>query len=153
MSCDKDCLNCMKEYCTDVYRESSRYCNRPEEQKQRQRDYQKRKREEAKANGLCIVCRKKPRLYGSKCYECYIRQKRHDLAKYDGIREQWKEAGKCYFCGNDVLQDKKVCARHYGIYARNIKNCNDHPNTIEARRRAKNELQILWSRNKECAGV
>ena len=84
MGCDKDCLNCIKEYCTDVYRESSRYCNRPEEQKQRQRDYQKRKREEAKANGLCIVCRKKPRLYGSKCYECYIRQKRHDRAKYDG---------------------------------------------------------------------
>jgi hypothetical protein len=51
------------------------------------------------------------------------------------------------------LPNKKVCARHYEIYARNIKNCNDHPDTIEARRRAKNELQILWSRNKECSGV
>jgi hypothetical protein len=36
---------------------------------------------------------------------------------------------------------------------RNIKNCNDHPNTIKARREARNELQILWSGNKKCASV
>lgn len=153
MGCNKDCLRCKKEYCTNVYREGSRYCNRSEAQKQYQRDYQKRRREEAKANGLCIVCRKKPRLYGSKCYECYIRQKRHDRAKYDGRREWWREAGKCYFCGNDVIPGKKVCAKHYEVYVRNIKNCNDHPNTIKARRKARNELQILWSGNKKCASV
>ena len=153
MGCNKDCLRCKKEYCTNVYRETSRYCHRSEAQKQYQRDYQKRRREEAKANGLCIVCRKKPRRYGSKCYECYIRQKRHDRAKYDGSRERWKEAGKCYFCGNDVIPGKKVCARHYEVCVRNIKNCNDHPNTIKARREARNELQILWSGNKKCASV
>ncbi len=153
MGCNKDCLRCKKEYCTNVYRESSRYCYRSEAQKQYQRNYQKRRREEAKANGLCIVCRKKPCRYGSKCYECYIRQKRHDRAKYDGSRERWKEVGKCYFCGNDVIPGKKVCARHYEVCVRNIKNCNDHPNTIKARREARNELQILWSGNKKCAIV
>ena len=153
MSCNKDCLNCQREYCTDVYRDSSRYCNRSEQAKQNNRDYQKRKRDSAREKGLCIICLKKPRKYGSKCYECYVRQKRYDKAKYDGIRGRWKEAGKCYFCGADVIPGKKTCQIHYERLTRNAEICNAHPNTTEARRRAKNELQILWIGNKRYSGV
>ena len=149
MSCDRDCINCQKEYCTAVYREGSRYCNRSEQAKQYQRDYQKRKRDEAKKLGLCIVCRKKPQTHGMKCYECYIRQKRYDRKKYDGRRQLWKHNGKCYFCGKDVIPGKKVCADHYRRLTGNIQHCLAHENTHKARMRAKNEMQILWEGNKE----
>ena len=147
MSCNRNCINCQKEYCTKVYRDSSRYCNRSEEAKQHNRDYQKKKRDEAKKQGLCIVCRKKSKSHGAKCYECYLRQKRYDRQKYDGRRQRWKDNGKCYFCGKDVVPGKKVCADHYQRLIRNIETCNSHKNTRTARMREKNEMQILWKRN------
>lgn len=144
MGCNKDCANCQKEYCTDVYREGSRYCNRSEQAKQKQKAYQKQKRDEAREKGFCIICRKKPKVYGSKCYECYIRQKRYDQRKNTGARKFWQEQGKCYFCGGEVVPNKKVCSKHYIACSKNIEICNSHPNTLEAKRRAKDEMQILW---------
>lgn len=146
--CDKDCINCQKEYCTDVYREGSRYCNRSESAKQYQKDYQKRKRDEAKAKGLCIVCRKRKATHGTKCLDCYVRQKRYDFAKYDGRRQRWKEEGKCYFCGAIPLPGKQVCPKHYDILCRNIEKANASEKTKETRRRQKDEMHILWSRGR-----
>ena len=145
--CDKDCINCQKEYCTNVYRESSRYCNRSEEAKQYQREYQKKKRQEAKGKGLCIICRKKKANHGSKCLECYLRQKRHDRAKYDGKRQHWMENGLCYMCGEQVIKGKHLCQKHYQIAKNNAIYLNSHENTIEARKKVKHEMQILWSRS------
>ena len=112
--CDMDCFNCKFDDCIkdDVYSDKDRYCNRSEKQKQYQREYQKKKRDEARAKGLCIICRKLPATNGSKCLNCYLRQKRHDREKYDGKRDRWMEDGKCYFCGSEVVKGKKVIHGH-----------------------------------------
>lgn len=147
MSCNKDCLNCKKEYCTAVYRDSSRYCNRSEHSRQVNKDYQKKKRDEAREKGLCIICKKKPQEYGSKCYECYLRQKRYDKRKVTGKRQLWKDLGKCYFCGKDPVPGHSTCPKHYKVCRTTIEICNASPNTQEARRRMKDEMQVLWKRN------
>ena len=137
--CNRDCLNCEKEYCTEVYREKSLYRYRPESQKQYQKDYQKRKRDDAREKGLCIVCRKKKATRGAKCYECYIRQKRYDKAKYHNDRERWKEEGRCYYCGERVIPGKKTCKKHYAALSQRAAEMNEYKNTINARRKNKIE--------------
>ena len=131
IKCKTDCFNCLFEDCINdsTYRESSLYKNRSEQAKKYQREYQKRRREKAKESGLCIVCCKKPATYGAKCYECMLRQKRHDKKKYDGTRELWKQEGRCYFCGATPVKGKKVCEKHYHILLQNIKICNESENT------------------------
>ena len=132
--CDMDCFNCKFDDCIkdDVYSDKDRYCNRSEKQKQYQREYQKKKRDEARAKGLCIICRKLPATNGSKCLDCYLRQKRHDREKYDGKRDRWIEDGKCYFCGSEVVKGKKVCEKHYGIYRHRAEEMNKLPQTKAA---------------------
>lgn len=145
MSCNKDCINCGKEYCTNVYSEKSLYKNRSEEQKQYQRDYHKRKREEAKTKGYCCVCCKRKATHGSKCYECYIRQKRYDRAKYDHRRELWKEKGLCYMCGAAPLPGKKTCKKHYGILISNLETLLNVKKTKMAQRKFVEESQrMVW---------
>lgn len=124
--CNHDCLNCIYDDCINdsVYSEKSLYRNRSEQAKENQRKLQKKKRDEAKANGLCMVCRSKKATHGVKCYECFIRQKSHDRSKYDGQRQYWKENGLCYQCGAEPLPGKKVCKKHYDILLKNIAVCN-----------------------------
>ena len=114
------------------YSEKSLYRNRSEQNKENQRELQKRKRVEAKAKGLCPVCRSKKATHGVKCYECYIRQKRHDKAKYDGRRKHWKDNGLCVLCGAETLPGKKVCQKHYNSLLKNIAVCNASENTKRA---------------------
>lgn len=129
--CNHDCLHCIYEDCINdsVYSEKGLYRNRSEQNKENQRKIQKRRRDEAKAKGLCTVCRSKKATHGVKCYECYIRQKRYDKAKYDGRRQYWIENGLCYYCGAKVLPGKKVCQEHYDTLLRNIAVCNASKNT------------------------
>lgn len=149
MKCNKDCLNCTLEDCINdrVYPEKSRYKNRPEEQKEYQKRYTRIRYWEAKEKGLCTVCKKRKAKYGTKCYECYIRQKKYDKAKYDGIREKWKESGLCYFCGSEVLPGKQVCKKHYQKLCRNIKKCNEHENTKKARKGWIKRNELIFSKN------
>lgn len=142
--CDEDCDACPWEGCKKVYRESSRYRFRSEEAKARQKELQKRKRNEAREKGYCIICRKRPATNGAKCYECYIRQKRYDQAKYDGRRMLWKANGLCYMCGKPTLPNKRLCLAHYDVARQNAERLNAHPNTAESRRRQKSEMQVLW---------
>ena len=134
--CNMDCFNCKFDDCikNDVYSESSRYCNRSEEYKQYQREYQKKKRDEAREKGYCIVCLKRPATNGAKCLECYLRQKRYDKSKCDGRRQMWIEEGRCYFCGGEVKEGKKVCEKHYRVLFENTKKVNDLPQTKEAQK-------------------
>ena len=134
MTCDHKCFSCTAQDCINdtVYSESNRYCNRSEKQKQYQRDYQKKRRDAARAKGVCIICQKSRATHGTKCYECYLRQKRYDRKKA-GIREAWREKGLCYFCGNPTLQGKKTCIRHYKILNNSIRLCNSSPATLKAR--------------------
>lgn len=135
-TCDMDCFNCKFDDCKNeqTYSERSRYKYRSEEYKQKDRELKKRKYYKAKEEGLCVVCQKKPQKHGTKCYECWIRQQRFDQKKNLGIREYRKNNNLCYFCGGEPLADKKVCEKHYKIYAENAKKCNMHPNTIERRK-------------------
>lgn len=133
VKCNKDCFNCQYKDCIndDIYR----VCKSPEaieHRKHYQRMHAKRKREEAKTKGVCIVCQKKKSSHGSKCYECYIRQKRYDRNKYNSEREIWRQKGLCYFCGKQPMEGKKTCEIHYNILLKNIKKCNESENTKKA---------------------
>lgn len=132
--CNHDCLNCIYDDCINdsVYSEKSLYRNRSEQAKENQRKLQKRKRDESKAKGLCVICRSKKATHGVKCYECYIRQKRYDKAKYNGKRQYWKENGLCFYCGAKTLPGKKVCQKHYDSLLKNIVKCNASKNTKRA---------------------
>lgn len=55
----------------------------------------------------------------------------------DVIESKTKTARKphrCDYCGEIIEKGEDE------VYVRSIKNCNDHPNTIKVRKRAKNEL-------------
>lgn len=134
--CDMNCFNCKFPDCikNDTYSEKSRYCNRSEQAKANQRKRAKEKRDEARAKGLCIICRKKPMQHGSKCYECWLRQKRYDKRKNTGQREQWLRDGKCYFCGKEPIKGKKVCAVHYPALKQHGERMAELPQTIKAQR-------------------
>ena len=130
MKCNRDCFNCQYEDC--INDDTYRLCKTPEvieRRKEYQRMTAKRKRDEARTKGLCMVCQKKKATYGVKCYECYIRQKRYDLNKYHNDRETWRQNGLCYFCGKQPIEGKKVCIVHYKILLKNIEKCNESENT------------------------
>lgn len=146
--CDKDCFNCKYDDCINdsVYSEKSLYKNRSEEAKAADRARQKRRRDKAREAGLCIICQKKMAEYGSKCYECYIRQKRHDKKKCTGERERWRLDGLCYYCGQPVIKGRKVCEKHYEFLKENIKVCNESKKTKGAKERI---LKSLFKKKPE----
>lgn len=130
MKCSHNCFNCKYQDCVndDIYR-TCKSQEAIEHRKNYQRMYAKRKRHEAKTKGLCVICQKKKATYGTKCYECYIRQKRYDLNKYNNDRETWRQKGLCYFCGKQPVEGKKVCEAHYDVLLKNIGKCNESDNT------------------------
>ena len=137
MDCNKKCLSCPLPDCScnKVYSEKSLYKNRPEAQKQRMREYARKKRDEARSKGLCIICRKKAATHGTKCYECYLRQKRYDKRKNNHLREHWRENGLCWYCGSSAIQGKRTCQKHYQILKDNIyTHCLESPKTKLAQR-------------------
>lgn len=130
VTCNRDCFNCIYDDCIvdiRVYSEKSLYKNRSPEAQEKQRAIAKKKRDEARAKGFCIICRKRKATHGSKCYECYLRQKRYDKAKYDGRREYWREEGLCYFCGAPRMEGQKTCEKHYKILKESISKTNANP--------------------------
>lgn len=145
IKCNRDCFHCIYDDCIvdiRVYSEKSLYKNRSPEAQERQRAYQKKKRDEAKAKGLCTVCKKKKATHGVKCYECYIRQKRHDRAKYDGRRQEWIDNGLCYFCGKPRMKGQKVCEEHYKILYDSIEKTNANP--TEKMIKQRREFNSAW---------
>ncbi len=95
----------------------------------------KKKRADAKAKGLCVVCQKKPANRGVHCYECWLRQKRNYRKRRSNKRELWKEEGKCYFCGRDPIEGKKVCEFHYPGLKAKADYMHSLPQTKESQRR------------------
>lgn len=149
--CDRDCFNCKCDDCIAdirVYSEKSLYKNRSPQAQANQRALAKKKRDEAKAQGLCMICRKKKATHGVKCYECYLRQKRYDRAKCDGRRQYWLEEGLCYFCGAPRMAGQKVCEKHYKILKDNIMKQNANP--TEKMRKQRQEFNLwLWGGRNE----
>lgn len=136
MKCNRDCFNCVFDDCIDdsVYPEETLYKYRSEEWKAHQREYQKKRREEAKKNGMCIICKKKEATKGAKCLECYLRQKRHDKKKNTESRERWSEEGLCYYCGAKPMDGKKVCEKHYESCVKRITRLNESDRGKEIRK-------------------
>lgn len=130
LKCNRDCFNCPYEDCVvevKTYSEKSLYKNRSPEAQAYQRAYQKRKRDEARAKGMCIVCRQKEATHGAKCYECFLRQKRHDRAKRTGQRQEWIDNDLCYYCGQPRKPGQKVCEKHYKILCESVGRTNAVP--------------------------
>ena len=134
--CNHDCLNCIYDDCINgsTYSEKSLNRNRSEQARRNNIEFQKRRYQEAKKNGICTACKKKKATYGLRCYECYIKQKRYNRAQSSGIREFWQENGLCYQCGGEVVPGKKVCQRHYEILMKNIALCHENRNTRKAQK-------------------
>lgn len=133
--CDMDCLNCKFPDCIkDDVAPLRRYSQRSEKSKQKIREYQKRLRAEAKANGLCTTCRKNKATHGTKCFECYLMHKRHN-ARRSGKRDFWLSDGKCYKCGREPIEGKKVCEMHYPQLKDLADRLHELPQTKEAQRK------------------
>ncbi len=141
--CDMDCFNCKFDDCIkdDVYRETSRYCNLTEHCKRYENEYGKKRRAEAKQKNYCVRCLKRPATHGSQCYECYIRGKSYYQKHKPNTRILWREEGKCYFCGNEVIKGKKVCEKHYLILCNNAEKAHKSPQT-------KNFVEWHWRHRK-----
>lgn len=124
--CDMDCFNCKYDDCIkdDVYPESQTYSHRNENYKKYQKEYKAKRYAELKLKGICVKCGKSKATHGVVCLDCYIRQKRNDTKRW-GKRKLWKSLGKCYFCGEDVVPSKKVCAKHYNSCADNVKKATE----------------------------
>lgn len=120
--CDMDCLNCKFDDCVNdkVYYDSSCYKNRSEKAKAHAREYQKKLRETAKANGLCVVCRKKTANHGVQCDECFAKAVRYQKKRREEKARKKEYSNECHFCNRERLPGKKVCEIHYEMCLKNL---------------------------------
>ena len=130
--CDMDCFNCKFDDCIkdDVYKETSRYCNTTEHCRKYNRDYHKKRREEAKQKNYCSRCFKRPATHGTYCYDCYLYSKRYYESHKSIKRQLWQDAGKCYVCGDKVKDGFKLCEKHYKTVCKNL-DCPECKENIE----------------------
>lgn len=111
--------------CLDKIREE----NRKHYDKQKAKDYQKRRREiyrEKKDNGICIRCNKQA-THGMYCYEHYLKEHRKSIKRANDakqerhekglIPEERKANGLCLWCGEKAVNGKNACARHMLIFS------------------------------------
>lgn len=136
----EECLNCPYPDCINDY---IRIRTMTEHDKQVAREYQKKKRDEARVNGMCMRCFKNKATHGTRCDKCWLECKKEDKKRYRRKREEqnkesretWQYNGKCYFCGQEVIEGKKVCKKHYEILMVSVSRCQQHENTKEARKK------------------
>lgn len=96
--------------------------------KEYMREHKKKRRDEARANGICTECFKKEATHGVLCYECWLRQRKYDrtrMEKHHGKKEFWRENGLCYLCGNPLMEGHKVCEKHYKMRMENFRKCRE----------------------------
>lgn len=89
--------------------------------KEKQREYDRKRIENARANGLCLTCRTRPQQHGLVCNRCYATRLRINARKRTIPRSEWVSYGLCYICGkNELLKGKKVCASCYEVRCKSI---------------------------------
>ena len=90
--------------------------------KERKRQYSKRKKELCDAFGVCTSCMTRDKYKGSQCIDCYtkrMRKYREKQAKEGKLpRNLWSEYGLCSHCGEPAVEGHKLCSKHLEI-ARN----------------------------------
>jgi hypothetical protein len=89
---------------------------RAKQDKEKRREYDRKRIENARANGLCLACRTNPqqhKLICNRCYSTILRRKSKNTAVPRSERVSY---GLCYICGKDELvKGKKVCASCYEV--------------------------------------
>ena len=152
------CVNCLNEKawngrtmcpeCLDKHKERCER-SRSEASREQRRKYIKRKRELCIAFGVCRECFKRDVKVRNKCLECYVKQVKRNKAKVNIPRERRIGLGLCYFCGNEVIEGKKVCEKHYKIIYNNLSKANkDNSNHIWRKLKNAEVKKVLWNKGK-----
>ena len=113
-----DCFNCKYDDCiNDNVPEC--YADLPFEEKEKIQKRNRTRYHELKERGICVKCGKLPAKEGiTLCESCaHKRSKREKRKRAENQqiskRDLWREQRKCYFCGGECVQGKKVCTKHY----------------------------------------
>lgn len=120
---EKTCLDCQMK---NIERTQGNIEKNRDAYNARMRDYQKRRREELKANGICTRCGKRPASNGySRCEMCRAKEKDYYYNKNDGVRLRRAyrhEYGLCYICGEPNLNGYNLCPKCYERAVQNLVN-------------------------------
>lgn len=114
----KSCLQCRIE-------RRNKKCTYSDEAKQKHKQWLKRRRDLLYAFGVCIICGKRDAKQGShSCDRCIAksRMRKEKKRREAGIfgRDSYTLNGKCYYCGEPVIDGKKTCQKHYEILLQNL---------------------------------
>ena len=153
--CNGDCFNCKYDDCiNDKWIEAEakkieymiNYRETHEAYRKHQAEHKKEIYAKRKAAGLCVKCGKLPAKYGVFCYECKLYMRKYDRRKIKQRekrgREFWASNGKCFFCGEPVINGKKVCERHYELCCKSAEVGRNCENAKAYRERMRNHTFI-----------
>ena len=120
------CLQCL--HSTKEASEAAR----SEDSKKQRKKYLSKKRDLCVAFGICRECLKREVAEGKlRCNRCITKQKVRYANKTSLKREDRTALGLCYFCGEEALEGKKTCHKHYKMVSDNLKkwerNNEEHP--------------------------
>lgn len=140
--CDMDCFNCKYDDCiNDNVTEC--YADLPFEEKEKIQKRNRTRYHELKERGICVKCGKLPAKEGiTLCESCaHKRSKREKRKRAENQqiskRDLWREQRKCYFCGGECVQGKKVCTKHYEMLKAMAMHMRESERSIIARERLK----------------
>lgn len=132
----KFCFDCLEKF----REENDKRCD-----KEREKEYQKRRREiyrQKKEAGVCVRC-SKPATHGLYCYECSIKAKKRNIYKAEKrkrarherglVPDERRDKGLCLWCGEKAVPGLQCCEKHQKIfkdagkkaYQANLKNKNN----------------------------
>jgi len=86
--------------------------------REEQNGYYKIRAAKRRAEGVCVVCGKRPVKAGRQsCELCLLKKSMRRASKCSEIPRHERPAyGMCYICGDALFEDHKVCERHYVQY-------------------------------------
>lgn len=118
--------------------------------RKKKNEYDKKRYQQRKAEGLCVACGKKA-VKGIFCIECYVKnkkknQKRAQKKKIEtggDPRKLRTEKGLCRFCEEPALPGHRLCEKHYSIAVESAR----HARQFNQYWREKNQLLFMKKRS------
>lgn len=118
--------------------------------RKKKNEYDKKRYQQRKAEGLCVACGKKA-FKGIFCIECYVKnkkknQKRAQKKKIEtggDPRELRTEKGLCRFCEEPALPGHRLCEKHYSIAVESAR----HARQFNQYWRKENQLLFIKKRS------
>lgn len=145
------CPSCMEK----IQKESRAYYRRLSDEdrelrRKKKNEYDKKRYQQRKAEGLCVACGKKA-VKGIFCIECYVKnkkknQKRAQKKKIEtggDPRELRTEKGLCRFCEEPALPGHRLCEKHYSIAVESAR----HARQFNQYWREENQLLFMKKRS------